>query len=41
MSVIEKTEEQKSTRILCVGCPKLIIEDWMIKKNSNSKKVNK
>jgi len=37
MSVIEKIEEQKNTRILCIGCPKLIIEDWMIK---DRKKVN-
>jgi hypothetical protein len=36
MIVIEKIETQKNTRILSVGCPKLIIEDWM--KNNIKKK---
>jgi hypothetical protein len=37
MSVIEKKEEQTGTRILCIGSPKLIIEDWMIKKINKPK----
>ena len=37
MSVIERTNESKNIRIHCVGCPKLVIEDWMIKKSKSKK----